>query len=348
MSLTLIADSAACQSIYVQNNGTDYAQAFTSFPGNFDFNAGNELLIQAFANPGYTFLYWEDGNGTQISDNPYVSIYYWSQTLTAVFSGSSPPPVVTTATLTINADNAVIEHVDFVNNAHPNQNQTIYAGSFPALITFNVGDTMTVSAYAIGGYHFSAWVSPDGSFENFYLIGPSVDWSITAEITANPDTWVTLTLAADAGCDHVDVTNETTGVTGTYRNLGMVNANFSHNPGDVIKVQAFPVQGYTFMEWDDANSHLVSASNPYSAAQVNDETLHAVIAIAPQTLTITANFNECDHIDFLNNTTQYQRTITASELPAVISFQAGQSVTLRAWPKTGHNFSQWIITPESG
>jgi hypothetical protein len=241
--ITVNADPNKCAAIYIQNNNTDWAQTFTTFPAAMQFTAGNELLIRADPKPGFQFSHWSP----DITDNPYIHVWDDTGELTANFTGSSTDQ----PHLTINASRGQCSSIDYVNNT---TSETQSLTTFPAVIPFNVGDNITVTAHIKQFYVFQAWsinlssTSPDNPLTRTYTDNTTLLLGCISNVPTHA-----FTLNTDDKCDYILLLTSSLGTTRKVTSFPSVTL---FHEGEVIMMQAVAKPGYTFAYWINGAEHI--------------------------------------------------------------------------------------------
>ena len=185
----------------------------------------------------------------------------------------------------------------------------------PGTYTYQIGDTVTVSAIPSTGYRFDYWVlSLDTITDTVttstftgvlpaFLSGSSI--SLVAYFSVNQ---YTLTMATS---------NTAMGTTipapGTY----------AYTPGDTLTISAIPTTNCHFVQWSDGDT------NATRSITVNDNvTYTAIFDYNPITITLV-------------NADTAMGTVTPA--PGVYTFHVGDTASALATPANGYHFNQWII-----
>ena len=176
-----------------------------------DFYRCNDSQISATANDGYHFTRWSDGN----TDNPRTIVLTQDTVLFAEFA-------INVYTVTATAENGTI----------------VGAGEYTQ------GATVTLTATANDGYHFTQW--SDGNTDNPRTIVLTQDTALFAEFAINVYT-----------------------VTATAENGTVVGAG-EYTHGTIVTLTATANEGYHFVQWSDSNTE-----NPRTFALTQDTALIA-------------------------------------------------------------------------
>ena len=168
---------------------------------------------------------------------------------------------------------------------------------------FTHGSQATVSANPSSGYSFVNWTE-GGSFVS---ANPSYTFTVTADRT----------LVANFSQIVYNVS-----ITSSPTSGGTTNGAGPYGSGSTANIIATPATGYRFVNWT-RNGTIVSTSANYSFTVTGNTTLVANFAIASYTITTSVN---------------PAGTGTAS---GGGSFNHGASVTVRATPASGYQFTNW-------
>jgi len=168
---------------------------------------------------------------------------------------------------------------------------------------FTHGSQATVSANPSSGYSFVNWTE-GGSFVS---ANPSYTFTVTADRT----------LVANFSQIVYNVS-----ITSSPTSGGTTNGAGPYGSGSTANIIATPATGYRFVNWT-RNGAIVSTSANYSFTVTGNTTLVANFAVASYTITTSVN---------------PAGTGTAS---GGGSFNHGASVTVRATPASGYQFTNW-------
>jgi uncharacterized repeat protein (TIGR02543 family) len=318
--------------------------------GSGTYSAGTIVTVRATEATGYNFVNWSEGGSTVSSSESYTFTLNTNRTLVANFS----PISYTVAT-----------------SSSPSAGGTTSGGG-----AFIYGDAVTVTAVPASGYQFVNWtqggtaVSTNSSYsftltgnrtltanfsQNAYTIstssspanggttsgGGSFSHGDNATVSAVPSTGYTFVNWTQGGT--VVSTNASYSFTVTS-GLTLV-ANFSqitytvalssapaaggttsgagtYGSGTTATVTATPATGYRFVNWTQGGT-AASANPVYSFPVTANITLVANFAVADYTITTTVS------------------PAGAGTASGGGSFNHGASVTVRATPATGYQFTNW-------
>lgn len=185
--------------------------------------------IEAFANYGYHFTMWSDG----VTDNPRDLIVTSDTLLTALF-----------------------DRTQYVVTAQCDMLSGVVAGAG----TYLYQDTVTLTATANYGYHFTMW--SDG-------------------VSANPRT---LIVTRDTVLTALFGRNEYTVTVECNSDYGTVSGSGSYLFGDTASIAATANEGFRFVSWSDG-----VADNSRAIRVTQDTSLTAVFDTVYFTLTLSSN-----------------------------------------------------------
>ena len=168
---------------------------------------------------------------------------------------------------------------------------------------FTHGSQATVSANPSSGYSFVNWTE-GGSF-----------------VSANPSYTFTVTTDRTLVANFSQIVYNVS-ITSSPTSGGTTNGAGPYGSGSTANIIATPATGYRFVNWT-RNGAIVSTSANYSFTVTGNTTLVANFAVASYTITTSVN---------------PAGTGTAS---GGGSFNHGASVTVRATPASGYQFTNW-------
>ncbi len=181
--------------------------------------------------------------------------------------------------------------------------------------TYTAGDTVTVTATALAGFHFVNWTSDTTavSTDNPYTFVINADVTLTANFEADPlPATYTVTLNADA-------------------TMGTVAGAGTYTEGDTVTVTATALDGFLFVNWTDGTT-AVSTDNPYTFVINADVTLTANFMAD----TTTPQPNMYTVAVTVNNATM--GTVSGAGV-----YAEGSTVNLTATANEGYTFVGWVI-----
>lgn len=319
--------------------------------GGGSFSPGATVTVTASPSEDFQFAGWTEGGTTVSTNRTYSFVISSNRNLVATFQSityltvntlSSPPAGGTTSgsgthpagtTVTVRATEATgynfeswKEGENIVSSSESytftlNSNRTLVANFSPVRYTisasslptgggttsgggiYTYGDDVTVTAHPSSGYQFVNWTQGGTtvSTNSNYTFTVTENRNLTANFSQ-----ITYTVALSSA----PATGGTTNGGGTY------------GSGSTATVTATPATGYRFVNWTQGGTS-VSANPVYS-------------------FTVTAN------ISLVANFTVANYTITTAAIPAGTgtvsgggSFNYGTSVTVRATPASGYQFTNW-------
>ncbi|MDR2693187.1 MAG: InlB B-repeat-containing protein [Chitinispirillales bacterium] len=211
----------------------------TRTPDKPTYNAGNPLILSAAPEPGYAFVAWVgaiDSNNavvtyTMAGGNPLVSI-------AAIFKPTATGKLI------------------IITEAFPKEGGTVSRN--PDRETYNVGDTVRVTAAAKPGYAFDGWAGASVSKND--TVSVRMNESKTLVAVFKPETYKlgAAAIPADGGAIFI---NGTALPTGEQREVGAE-----------VEATARAADGYVFVNWSGAAS---GTANPVTVAINGNKTLTA-------------------------------------------------------------------------
>ena len=305
--------------------------------GGNTYNHGETATLTATANNGYRFVAWNDGN----TENPRSVVVTKDSAFTATFA-------INTYIVKAESNDATM-------------------GSVTGSNTYNHGETATLTATEVEGYHFTQW--NDGNSENPRRVVVTKDSTFTAKFAANS---YKITVKA----------NNTT--------MGRAMGGGTYDYKTTATLIAAPAENYHFVKWNDNNT-----DNPRKIIVTNNATYTATfeeVVIPTFTINVVANNAEMGNVTgsgeyayntnvtisaspnegysferWLDNNTSATRTInvtqnkTFSAIFAIRTFRItaqsndsnkgtvsgggnykyNETVTITATPKEGYYFEKW-------
>lgn len=325
--------------ITVESDNPDWG----SVTGGGTFYYGDTIQIEAIANHGYMFSFWNDG----IYDNPRTIIVTEDQTFIAHFG---------------------LQQCIIQTGVFPEGAGTV-TGAGPW--SYLYGDTITLTAQNNFGYIFSHWddgvtdnprtiiVEGDATYiaiftplqyeittecdpvEGGTVTGAGIyDYGSIASLTATPNENYIFLCWSDgivSNPRHVTVTGNahykaifhhngsqqyTISVMANDTTLGTVNGSGTYPQGAIIEISATPYEGAFFKAWDDGNT-----DNPRNVVVIQDQTFTAFFDIVPpfETYTITV---------------RPESPLLGSTYGSGV-YSANQVIHIGATPNLGFYFSGW-------
>ena len=114
------------------------------------------------------------------------------------------------------------------------------------------------------------------------------------------------------------------------------SADGSYKKGEKAEVIAVANEGFRFVNWTDAEGNVISESNPYVFEVTKD-------------LDLTANFKEVEHsyLIYVESPDPQMGTVTMDPANEGNIYKEGTEITVKAEPKAGYEFSQWLEVTEA-
>ncbi len=179
-----------------------------------DYQAGEDVYIEAFASEGFQFVLWAEGEAI-ISEEPSF-VYLMPEgdiSLTAHFEVIQPE--FFTLTLIANPSNA---------------------GNVWGSGEYSEGEQVTILAEANSGYQFVAWKDEEGftisTSPLFNYTMPPLDVTLTAYFEEAQGNYFTLTVIVSP------------------EGAGSVTGAGPYQEGAIVELTAFPSEGYDFLYWE--------------------------------------------------------------------------------------------------
>ena len=304
--------------------------------GNYHY--GDTLTLEATANPGYVFAYWNDS----ITDNPRDIIVTQDSTFTAIF-GIQQCTVNTEVTPegagTVEGG-GVYDYGSVINLVASNNTGYVFSQWTDGVIDnpreiLVAGDTTYTAVFSPLQYQISTAANPEhgGTVEG----GGIYDYGSTAILTATANMYFEFLCWSDGAVSNprsVTVTQDAT-YTALFRQngtpeysiivttdtpyLGSVTGSGIYLEGSVIEIRAIPNVGVTFAGWDDGNT-----DNPRNVTVTQDATYIALFEQIPLFTVVVESGNP--------------------EMGSTFGgglFYANSLVTIGALPDSGYYFTGW-------
>ena len=252
----------------------------STITGTGTYTFGQSVTLETTPNAGYTFVNWTVG-GTEVATTTTYTFNMPSNDVTAVANYTA---IDYTVAVAINP---------------------IATGTVTGAGSYNVGETVTLTATPEAGYTFVNWTDVNGevSTTNPYVFTMgAADVSLTANFEAI-DYTVAITVAPVGA--------------------GTVSGNGTYNVGDAVTVSATANAGYVFVNWSDANG-VVSTNATYN------------FNMPASNVALTANFTAVDYSVAVTIEPLASGTVTGAG-----NYNVGNNVTLVATPAAGYNFVNW-------
>ena len=198
----------------------------------------------------------------------------------------------------------------------------------PQQDSYEAGTEVTVKAEANEGFRFVNWTDAEGnvlSESNPYVFEVTKDVDLTANFEKIPVEKFTFTVAAN---------DETMG------SVLVEPQQDSYEAGTEIKVSAVPAsEDYEFVGFTKKGTQeIVSKENPY-VFQIQEN------------MELTANFKEVEHsyLIYVETPDLQMGTVTMDPANEGNIYKEGTEITVKAEPKAGYEFVQWLeVTKADG
>ena len=114
------------------------------------------------------------------------------------------------------------------------------------------------------------------------------------------------------------------------------SADGSYKKGEKAEVIAVANEGFRFVNWTDAEGNVISDSNPYVFEVTKD-------------LDLTANFEKIEdsYLIYVESPDPQMGTVTMDPANEGNIYKEGTEITVKAEPKAGYEFSQWLEVTEA-
>ena len=114
------------------------------------------------------------------------------------------------------------------------------------------------------------------------------------------------------------------------------SADGSYKKGEKAEVIAVANEGFRFVNWTDAEGNVISDSNPYVFEVTKD-------------LDLTANFKEVEdsYLIYVESPDSQMGTVTMDPANEGNIYKEGTEITVKAEPKDGYEFAQWLEVTEA-
>jgi hypothetical protein len=314
--------------------------------GNGDYAKNSILSVGAVANPGYSFVQWNDGN----VQNPRSITLTKDTNFTATFSVSSS----NTYHVTVSSNSIVMGAV--TGNGNYAKNSVLSVGAIAntgyQFVQWNDGstdnprsitltkDTIFVATFAISAsntYHVTVSsnnttmgaVTGSGDYAKNSVLSVGaiantgyhfVQWNdgITTNprsITLTQDTNFTATFVSSAQ------TTYSVNILSNSSVMGSITGNGNYSANNTVTIAAIPNAGYQFVQWNDGNTN-----NPRTFTITQDTTLIATFSIfVPSSHYVTVSANN-----------PVMGSVSGSG-----NYNSNSNVSIAAIANTGYYFVQW-------
>lgn len=342
---------ATFQSIsYLTVNTLSNPSAGGSTTGQGTYSAGTIVTVSATEATGYNFTSWSEGGSTVSSSESYTFTLNSSRTLVANFSpisytvatSSSPSAGGTTSgggSFTY-GDNVTVTAVPASGYQFVNWTQGGTAVSTNSSYTFSISGNRTLTAnFSQNTYNISTSASPanggstsgGGSFsygdDVTVRAVPSsgytfVNWTQGGAIAStNSNYSFTVTSGMTLVANFSQITY-TVALSSAPSSGGTSSGGGTYGSGTTATATATPSTGYRFVNWTQGGT-AVSANPVYTFTVTGNTTLVANFAVADYTITTTVS------------------PAGSGTASGGGSFNHGASVTVRATPASGYQFTNW-------
>ena len=114
------------------------------------------------------------------------------------------------------------------------------------------------------------------------------------------------------------------------------SADGSYKKGEKAEVIAVANEGFRFVNWTDAEGNVISESNPYVFEVTKD-------------LDLTANFEKIEdsYLIYVESPDPQMGTVTMDPANEGNIYKEGTEITVKAEPKAGYEFAQWLEVTEA-
>ena len=114
------------------------------------------------------------------------------------------------------------------------------------------------------------------------------------------------------------------------------SADGSYKKGEKAEVIAVANEGFRFVNWTDAEGNVISESNPYVFEVTKD-------------LDLTANFEKIEdsYLIYVESPDPQMGTVTMDPANEGNIYKEGIEITVKAEPKAGYEFAQWLEVTEA-
>ncbi len=233
-------------------------------------------------------------NATQIAFHYYgdYAYYAWVDSVSVTEAPAAITMTIASADLTMGTTNPV-----------------------PGTYTYQVGDTITVTAVPNTGYNFDYWVLSMGALTDTITL--STYTGVVPAIVAG----ATFNLVAHFTPAQFNVTLATADV--TMGTTIPAPGTYSYYPGDTLTIAAVPATNCHFVQWNDGDTNATRL-----ITVTGNATYTAIFDYNPITVTLV-------------NADATMGSITPT--PGIYTFHVGDTAIAQATPATGYHFNQWMI-----
>ena len=279
-------------------------------PQQDSYEAGTEVTVKAEAKEGFRFVNWtKTGTEEEVSTEAAYKFAITENTdLTANFVKEEVPEEIFRVTLKANDNTMGTVTIDSADGS------------------YKKGEKAEVIAVANEGFRFVNWTDAEGnviSESNPYVFEVTKDLDLTANFEKIPAEKYTFSVAAN---------DEKMG------SVAVEPQQDTYEAGTEIKVSAVPVSDdYEFVGFTKKGTQeIVSKENPY-VFQIQEN------------MELTANFKEVEHsyLIYVESPDPQMGTVTMDPANEGNIYKEGTEITVKAEPKDGYEFTQWLEVTEA-
>ena len=197
----------------------------------------------------------------------------------------------------------------------------------PQQDSYEAGTEVTVKAEAKEGFRFVNWTKTgteeEVSTEAAYKFAITENTDLTANFVKEevPEEIFHVTIKANDN---------------TMGTVTIDSADGSYKKGEKAEVIAVANEGFRFVNWTDAEGNVISESNPYVFEVTKD-------------LDLTANFEKIEdsYLIYVESPDPQMGTVTMDPANEGNIYKEGTEITVKAEPKDGYEFTQWLEVTEA-
>ena len=279
-------------------------------PQQDSYEAGTEVTVKAEAKEGFRFVNWtKTGTEEEVSTEAAYKFAITENTdLTANFVKEEVPEEIFHVTIKTNDNSMGTVTIDSADGS------------------YKKGEKAEVIAVANEGFRFVNWTDAEGnvlSDSNPYVFEVTKDLDLTANFEKIPAEKYTFSVAAN---------DEKMG------SVAVEPQQDTYEAGTEIKVSAVPAsEDYEFVGFTKKGTQeIVSKENPY-VFQIQEN------------MELTANFKEVEHsyLIYVESPDPQMGTVTMDPANEGNIYKEGTEITVKAEPKDGYEFTQWLEVTEA-
>ena len=279
-------------------------------PQQDSYEAGTEVTVKAEAKEGFRFVNWtKTGTEEEVSTEAAYKFAITENTdLTANFVKEEVPEEIFHVTIKANDNTMGTVTIDSADGS------------------YKKGEKAEVIAVANEGFRFVNWTDAEGnviSESNPYVFEVTKDLDLTANFEKIPAEKYTFSVAAN---------DEKMG------SVAVEPQQDTYEAGTEIKVSAVPAsEDYEFVGFTKKGTQeIVSKENPY-VFQIQEN------------MELTANFKEVEHsyLIYVESPDPQMGTVTMDPANEGNIYKEGTEITVKAEPKDGYEFTQWLEVTEA-